>query len=127
MANFLRTLPTDYPLYGSHEVAPLLALLSDRRLFGNYIDTNPQVFASGRYDRERISREAVAEGVILAARITSRPELGIEEAGYESFFSPELFRNYCRRLKFFPSGSREGDNYLGLYFCSRSRSLGAGS
>ena len=34
-------------IYGSHEVAPLVALLANKKLLNNYIDTNPQTFGSG--------------------------------------------------------------------------------
>ncbi|MDP2926825.1 MAG: hypothetical protein Q8N65_01665 [bacterium] len=119
VADYLKTRPETFPLYGSHEVAPLVALLSQKKLLNGYIDTNPQVFASGALDLEIVSRAAVQNGVFLLARITDRPEEGITDFGYEGFFSPRAFRESCQRLKEFPSTAQESDNHLVIYRCSR--------
>ncbi|MBI4359262.1 MAG: hypothetical protein HY577_01640 [Candidatus Nealsonbacteria bacterium] len=119
IAAYLKTRPEPFPLYGSHEVAPLVALLSQKKLLNGYIDTNAQVFASGALDLEAVSRAAVQNGVFLLARITDRPEEGITDFGYEGFFSPRAFRESCQRLKEFPSTAQELDNHLVIYRCSR--------
>ncbi len=115
---YVKTLD-DHPLYGSHEVAPLIALFSGKSLFHNLVDTNGQAFASGALRLKSVSEDAVSSGVYVIARITDRPELGITETGYESFFSKELFSQYCKPVKKFSSTSNESDNYIGIYWCRR--------
>lgn len=117
IGSFLRTQTAHSEIYGSHEVAPLLALFSDKKLFGNYIDTNSQVFAAGSLDLTKISQAAVDKGIYLVARITDLPDYKILDLGYEGFFSKEIFTKSCSRLKFFPSTSQEQDNYIGIYDC----------
>ncbi len=117
IADYLKTQTDHSQIYGSHEVAPLLALQSGKTLFGNYIDTNAQVFAAGTEDKEQVSRDAVRQGVYLVARITDLPEYQITDQGYEGYFSPEVFAKNCRRLELFASTSRESDNYIGIYDC----------
>ncbi len=120
IAEYLKTQTDHEFIYGSHEVAPLLALMSGKQLFGNYIDTNTQVFAAGTLDKNQISERAAEAGVYLVARITDLPEQGIKDMGYDGFFSPEVFAASCRRLQFFPSTSREIDTHIGIYDCSRN-------
>lgn len=117
IAEYVRMLPEDFDLYGSHEIAPLVALKSGRKLFDNQIDTNTQAFSSGALSLEEISRRAAAKGVFLLARITDRPEYGITDSGYEGFFSRDVFGESCRRLKVFPSTSNESDNLIVIFRC----------
>ena len=117
VAALVKTMPDGKYLYGSHEVAPLVALLADRSLLPGYIDTNAQAFGSGAQDRELASRLLVENGGFLIARITDLPDLGIRDAGYEGLFNQDIFKNVCRRAAVFPSTSRESDNFLVLYHC----------
>ena len=119
ISEYLKTQNFHQAIYGSHEVAPLLALLSDKKLFNNIVDTNSQVFAAHTLDLEQTSKAAVAEGVYLIARITDLPEYNIRDVGYEGYFSPEVFAQNCHKLKFFASSSNEQDNYIGVYDCHR--------
>jgi hypothetical protein len=119
IADFLKTQSEHQEIYGSHEVAPILSLYSGKKLFGNYIDTNSQVFAAGTLDKQRVSEEVVKSGVYLVARITDLPEYEIKDEGFEGYFSKEVFDKYCHRLKFFSSTSQEADNYIGIYDCHK--------
>ena len=105
------------PLYGSHEVAPLIALLSGNTLLDNYIDTNPQTFGSRAHNLEKISQEVLEKKAYLIARIARRPEYGPEDIGTEGYFEKNLFQNNCREMKTFPSSSKEWDNLIVIYSC----------
>jgi len=117
IASYIKTLPGDFQLYGSHEVAPLVALKSEKQLFSNQIDTNTQLFSSGLLDRDKISHEAVQKGVYLLTRVIDRPKYNVLDFGYEGFFSKSVFDNFCRKLNFFPSTSKELDNFIGVFEC----------
>lgn len=117
MVEYVKTLPSDFGIYGSHEVAPLIALLSNRSLFDNQIDTNVQVFASGAQDLKLVSQKAVNRGVYLVSRITDFPEYGIKDFGYEGFFAKELFEKYCKRQKTFPDTIERPNGLVAIYFC----------
>lgn len=117
MAEYIKTLPSNFDIYGSHEVAPLIALLSNRNLFDNQIDTNVQVFASGVQDLKLVSQKAVNRGVYLVSRITDFPEYGIKDFGYEGFFAKELFEKYCKRQKTFPDTIERPNGLVAIYFC----------
>ncbi|OGN19846.1 MAG: hypothetical protein A3F25_02415 [Candidatus Yanofskybacteria bacterium RIFCSPHIGHO2_12_FULL_45_19b] len=116
VAEYVVTLPAR-PLYGSHEVAPLIALLSGRYLLSGYIDTNTQVFASGAQDLERVSQAVAQTGVYMLSRITDHPELEIAPTGYEGYFSKTVFDRDCQLIKAFPNFVNESYNQVGVFAC----------
>ena len=122
IAEALTRLPESFELYGSHEVAPLVALLAGRRIFLNHADTNTQAFAAGALDLGGISRAAVDQGIYLLARITHYPQHGYRDVGFADYFSQELFDVSCQRALTFPSTSGENDNQIVAYRCARQKS-----
>lgn len=118
IADFVKSLPLDLNLYGSHEITPLLALLSGRRIFNNYIETNTQAFASGALDLDAMSRAAAEHGVYLMAQVTDLPKLNVFDFGYSGYFSEEVFKKYCRLLKKFPHGTAEAGESIAIYRCA---------
>lgn len=119
IGNYVKTLPDSLPLYGSHEVAPLIALASNRNLFGNFIDTNTQAFGSGAQDLSSVSAALVEEGGYVVGRISHYPELGIFDGGYGGYFSEELFQKYCQRVKEFVDTGNETSNQIVIYRCKK--------
>lgn len=102
VGDYIKSLPDKLDLYGSHELAPLVALQADRKLFDNQIDTNTQAFASKALNLEDISNRAVNKGIYLLARVQDYPQYGITNFGYSGYFSESVFKKYCQRLKDFP-------------------------
>lgn len=119
VAAAVKALPKNYPLYGSHEVAPLVALMADKPIFANIIDTNTQAFASGGQNLAEISGQAVATGVYLLAKITDLPQYGIKDFGLEGYFEKSVFEQSCGRVLQFPSTSGEQDNVIAVYECKK--------
>jgi len=119
IARYLQNAQENFEIYGSHEVAPLISLLSQRKLFDNRIDTNPQSFASGAQNLDRVSERAVEQGIYLIARISDYPEYNIRDFGYQGYFKEEIFKKYCQEDKKFPSTSQETDNFIGIYRCKK--------
>lgn len=115
IADYVKTLPSE--LYGAQETASLVALVSGKKLFNNYIDTNAQVFAAGTLDLQKVSQEVADHNVYLIARIVDLPQYGIQDVGYEGYFSKEIFAKYCSRVKEFTSTSGEIDNKIAVYQC----------
>ncbi len=120
IADYIKTLPPDTPLYGSHEFVPLVALESGRKIFNNYIDTNTQVFSADTIDLEAVSNEAATKGVFMLAKITDLPQLGIKDQGFQGYFSDTVFKKLCQRKKTFVSTSNETDNLIAIYYCHKS-------
>jgi len=110
-------LPEPYPIYGDYTAATLVSVLSGRQIFRNNIDTNLTWFRNGRLDKEDISAQAVKGGVYLVARVTDAPELGIKDAGFEEYFSPDLFKASCKQVLDFPDLSGNAYSRLAVYEC----------
>ena len=116
----IRHSPENLPLYGTHEITPLLALIADRPIFGNYIDTNTQNFAALTLDKEKISNEAVEKGVYLVAKVADYPpQYSIPLQGYELYFDKDLFERYCTLYESFPSTAGDAYNKVNIYRCKK--------
>ncbi len=119
VAAFIQGLP-EKPLHGSHEVAPLVALKTDRQLFGNHIDTNAQLYGSGVMNRKQISQEAAAKGVYLLTKVANIPQNKNLDQGYEGYFDPEVFNESCRRLKIFNGNGADVFDDVAVYECVKN-------
>lgn len=119
VADFVSKLDPDTPLYGSHEVATLIALKTDRLLFNNYIDTNAQIFGSGALDIKHVSQEAAQEGVYLLSKVANVEINANLDAGYEGCFDQEVFEEACERLIIIDGPKRELFSDIAIYHCQQ--------
>ena len=86
IAAALKAVPENLPVYGAQEVAPLVALMSGRKIFDNVIDTNTQNFAAGTHNLKLISENAAQVGIYLVARTAEYPDQNIHNTGFEGYF-----------------------------------------
>jgi len=114
IADAVKILPGNYPIYGSYEVVPLVALLSNRLIINNYIDTNPQGFSSFGQNKAVISEQVVKNGAYIIGRIRKEKD---EIKGFEGYFDIVLFKKYCSVVQLFPSTSGEDDTHIGIFLC----------
>lgn len=118
IASALKTAQDNLPIYGVQEVAPLVALLSGRTIFDNKIDTNTQNFAAGTHNRTEISKNAVAHGIYLIARVGEYQKQNIHDTGFEAYFDSEIFKTSCTKFKSFPRpNSNDNLNEVAIYRC----------
>lgn len=116
----LKNTGDDFPIYGIQEVAPLIALYSDKKIFNNIIDTNTQNFASGTHNLDQISKDAVERGIYLVARTGEYPEQNIKDTGFEGYFNRELFESSCVTYKSFSRPSPDDTmNKIVIYRCKK--------
>lgn len=120
IAQALKTAPDNSPVYGAQEVAPLIALLSDKIIFNNIIDTNTQNFGSGAQNLDLVSKSAVQNGIYLVARVANYPEQKIQDTGFEGYFDRKMFDASCKLFKSFDRPT-PGDplNQVAIYKCIR--------
>ncbi len=118
VANFVDNLPTDYPLYGSHEVAPLVALLTNRSLFNQQIDTNGQLFASQALNKNQLSQQAAQRGVYLMTKVANFKQNQKIDSGHQAYFSETIFAQACQRLTIIDGPDYELIDDIAIYQCS---------
>lgn len=124
ISEYAKTLPEGAELYGSHEIAPTIALLSGRKIFENIIDTNTQIFSAKTIDIKDVSERAADKGMYLIAKTDDYPEYGISDFGFEGYFDGEIFKNNCSETKRFPvfynmNSSETSKSKIGIYLCEK--------
>ncbi len=110
------TAPDDL-LYGDFEVAPFVALESERRLYGDLADTNIKFFLTGVFSTEERLQELVAARVpilITKGVVEDKSVLG----GYEQTVTPRFINEYCRVGKIFPIARDYTHNAVVVWLCS---------
>lgn len=112
-------LPRELPLYGSHELVPLLALQTDRPIFMNSIDTNTQSFASQAQDLILISEQAVTHGVILISVGQLHPTTQQVVSFHEGYFSEQAFAAYCQIQKTIAVSEHEPEKLVVISLCQK--------
>lgn len=117
VASYISSLPPDFPLYGNHDITPLIALITGKPMFENIIDTNPRVFDSKALNVQQVSTRAAERGIYFIARTIYRPELKIENVGFEGYFDRAVFDKHCKLLKTFPGPELEQYNQISIYRC----------
>lgn len=137
VTEFIQQQPNSLPLYGSHEITPLAALLSHRSVFNNYIDTNTQLFASRVLDREKISQQAVKQGVLLISKTSADnrfssyskdPQLQARlnkasQPQVNGFFDPQLFKQHCQPLTVIKNPTKQLGHDVAIHFCHLDNSI----
>ena len=118
IAEALKTAPENFPIYGAQEVAPLVALLSGRKIFDDVIDTNTQNFLTGAENLDQISENAVKSGIYLVARVANYPDQNIHDTGYEGYFEENIFKSSCKLYKSFDRTTPDDPlNQVAIYKC----------
>lgn len=119
VSRFVNNLEPALPLYGSHEVAPLIALLTNKELFNRYLDTNTQIFSSGLLDKKQVSLKTVESGIYLLTKVTNLPINAKLDSGYEGYFDSEIFEKYCQRLTIINGLQVELFTDVAIYRCQK--------
>mgnify|MGYP001566575500 CR=1 FL=1 len=118
IAEALKNAPENLPAYGSIEMAPLVALMSGKKIFDNVMDTSVQNFASGGQNLSLISEKAAKSGVYLVTRVANYPEQNIKDTGFEGYFDKKVFDSSCALYKSFDRISPDDPlNQVAIYKC----------
>lgn len=118
IAETLKNAPDNLSIYGAEEVAPLVALLSGRKIFNNIIDTNIQNFVTKAQNLELISKNAAESGIYFVARVANYPEQNIHDTGFEGYFDKKVFDSSCALYKSFDRISPNDPlNQVAIYRC----------
>ncbi|MFH0834043.1 MAG: glycosyltransferase family 39 protein [Patescibacteria group bacterium] len=105
----------DRPIFGDFEITPLVALLSGRNIFHNYVDTNSKWTDLGVFSPEKVAAEVhAASGVtVLTKNFVDQNIHGLEKLLPEKYFSEN-----CQLQKSFPITNDYEDNAILVWSCS---------
>lgn len=120
VAEFISNQQPQLPIYGKHESTPLVALLANKKLFDNQIDTNTQLFASQALDKDEISQQAAEQGIYLITQVADIPQNKQVDSGHLKIFNDDIFQKSCQRLQIFKGNNQELINDIAVYRCHSS-------
>ena len=103
-------------IYGSFEITPLVALLSERKIIGNYIDTNEKTFISGIYDIEK--RTNKLQGNVKLVIMKTLLDQNGKILYLEGIIDPEFLLKECNVTKTYPIKKDYSDNAIIIFDCS---------
>ncbi|MCF7836213.1 DUF2029 domain-containing protein [Candidatus Gracilibacteria bacterium] len=105
---------TESELYGDFEITPLVALLSQKNIFKNYVDTNEKFLNLGIVDSEQRVEELRAGGV---RTILTKNFVGEKIYGLETLLPEKFFSENCVIQKSFPIKNDYEDNAVIVWSC----------
>ncbi len=105
----------DDRIYGSYEIAPLVALRSERGIVGNHIDTNEKTFLTGMFDIEKRTEKIKdkVKFVILRSVVNNRGEV----VKVDNIIKRDFLSKECSIEKVYPIKKGYDDNAVLLFNC----------
>ncbi len=104
-------------IYGSFEIAPLVAALTKRPLANNFIDTNDKTFSTGLFDlnqREKILKQEKVKFILTKVLVGQNGNL-LELGRYISF---NFLKSNCRVVKKYPIYKDYYSNLMLVWKCN---------
>jgi len=104
-------------IYGDFEIAPLVALLADKNIFQNYVDTNEKFLNLGIVNSEERARELEESGVKI---VLTKNLVSDDIYGLETLLPREFFSQNCVVQRTFPLRDDYVDNAVIVWKCGVS-------
>lgn len=104
-------------LYGTNDLAPALAYLTNTRLVNNTIDTNENIFRKGFLDARKLTQKAIAQKAILISHGAYYPTAGVQEDMLDGIFEKTLVKKHCKLINRFPAKAEGIVNSISLFRC----------
>lgn len=106
------------PIFGTFEVAPLVALEAGRPLWRHQADTNVKFFQTGYFDLAQHGQALAADGVrLILVKTTIVPD-GRMVGGFEQIAPFDLFADSCRVDRVFPIEKDYSSNAVAAWICN---------
>jgi len=103
-------------IYGSFEIAPLISILSERRLAGNIADTNPKNIMTNTFSIEDIENKIEGVKFILAKGIILNDG---RIAGFDASTPTRYIKEKCDIAKIYHLKKDFSSNVVIVYNCSK--------
>lgn len=104
----------DGELYGEFSITPLIAFLTEKQIFRNYVDTNEKFLELGIVDSSERARE-LQDG--FAKIVVTKNFVGDNIYGLEKLLPRDFFEQNCTIQKTFPIQNDYEDNVLIVWSC----------
>lgn len=105
-------------LYGVSDITPALAYLSHTPLVDNTIDTNANIFRKGVFDKEKLTRDALAKKTIIVTEGAYYPSFGVQEFILDTdSVDKKMILEKCNLLQAFTVKAEGVTNRINLFKC----------
>lgn len=104
-------------IYGTNDIAPALAYLSNKEMVSGIIDTNENIFMKGFLNGRELTREAVGEGALIVSHGMYYPQYNIDYPILGEMFDPDLITKSCERKISFPVRMEGQENRVVVFSC----------
>lgn len=80
-------------IYGTNDIAPLLAYQTDTPLLNNIVDTNPTIFRKGFLSSKTLTKDALSQKALLVGHGINYPQYGVRQDLFDEIFDPTLLKS----------------------------------
>ncbi|MCF7845988.1 MAG: glycosyltransferase family 39 protein [Candidatus Peribacteraceae bacterium] len=107
----------DESIYGSFSITPLVALLADRPIFRNYVDTNSKFIDLGVIDTQERAQELLAAHVpVVITKVYINPQT-LATIGIQDVLPDDFFLQHCPDMRSFPIPADYESNAVIVWSC----------
>lgn len=104
-------------LYGTNDLAPALAYLTQTQLVDDVIDTNENIFRKGLLNAKKLTQKAIDQKAILISHGAYYPASGVQEDILDEIFDKTLVKKHCKLINRFPVKAESIVNSVSLFRC----------
>lgn len=116
IVNFLLIQP-EMILYGTNDITPALAYLSDKKLLKNIVDTNENIYRKGYLHASLMTRDAVNQNSLLISKGVYYPQFNIYEPLTSEIFDKKFILKTCSVIQSYPIQTEGIENQLNIWRC----------
>jgi len=102
-------------IYGNFEITPLIALEANRKITGNYVDTNEKTFLSGLYNTTQRTNEL--RGNVTLVLMKTILDKNQNPLYFEEIIDPNFLLEECNLTKIYQIENDYSDNAVVIFKC----------
>lgn len=102
-------------LYGTNDITPALAFLTEVPMLDNVVDTNANIYRKKFLNAKTLTQKAIVQKAIIVAHGAYYPEIGVQQDAIDEIFDPMV--KSCTVIKSVPIIAEGIGNRLSLLRC----------
>lgn len=106
-------------LYGTNDITPALAYLTNTPLLHNVIDTNENIFRKGFLQNQQLTHDAIQQHAIIITQGALYSEFNLKVDIIGGIFDQDAIQKFCTPLQSFAVVTEGNVNRMNLFQCNR--------
>lgn len=104
-------------IYGTNDIAPMLAYMTNKKLVNNTVDTNANIFRKGYLNAETVTADAIKQHAIIVGHGAQYPQQGIHEDLLDEIFDKKQIKRQCIKVYSTLVITEGVDNTITIFRC----------